>query len=269
MILEFEGVYHNTEVMINGKKAMYRPYGYTNFYVDCTERFVIGQDNRIEVIAHNSDQPNSRWYSGAGIYRPVTLFTSDPAGIELNGVRIRTLSLNPAKVEVSVRTTQPGDVQIRIEDGGRVLAQTTRPSDGKAKATFVLEDVKLWSPENPKLYTCEICFGTDNENVTFGVRTLSWDAEKGFCLNDRRYILQGACIHHDHAMLGAKCYADAEERRVKLLKETGYNAIRSAHNPCTKSLLDACDRLGMLMMDEYIDHWYRQINKVRKRSVHE
>ncbi|OZG60636.1 glycosyl hydrolase family 2 [Bifidobacterium myosotis] len=323
MILEFEGVYHNAEVWINGEKVAFRPYGYTNFTVDVTGRLTVGQDNEIRVIARNADQPNSRWYSGAGIYRPVTLWTSPRDHIKLDGVTVRTLSIGsgddgePAKVEFTVATTAPGTISVTAvplppaeagmrsvteigsvpatsvssdEEAGSRRLTGGEPANGKGHArendlaptdnqpqsvvrtapagdgeTTVVLDIPapyLWSPEHPNLYTARIRYQsaadpaiTDETEVTFGIRELAWGGD-GLTINGERAIIQGACIHHDNGVLGACAYADAEERKLALLKANGYNAIRSAHNPCSKALLDAADRLGMLVMDEYIDHWY-------------
>lgn len=249
-ILEFEGVYHNAEVWLNGQKAAFRPYGYTNFYVDCAPYLHAGE-NELRVIARNADQPNSRWYSGAGIYRPVQLWTARSAHIALNGVKIRTLSLDPAVVEVRVKTTAPGTVRLTVDD----LPVVQQESDGEAVFTLTLDNARLWTPETPNLYTCRVSFADDEVTETFGVRKVEWGTD-GFLLNGKRYIIQGACIHHDNGLLGAVCDPDAVARKVRLLKENGYNAIRSAHNPCSKALLAECDRQGMLVMDEYIDHWY-------------
>lgn len=249
-ILEFEGVYHNAEVWLNGQKAAFRPYGYTNFYVDCAPYLHSGE-NELRVIARNADQPNSRWYSGAGIYRPVQLWTARGAHITLNGVKIRTLSLDPAVVEVRVKTTAPGTVRLTVND----LPAVQQESDGEAVFTLTLDNARLWTPETPNLYTCRVSFADDEVTETFGVRKVEWGTD-GFLLNGKRYIIQGACIHHDNGLLGAVCDPDAVARKVRLLKENGYNAIRSAHNPCSKALLTECDRQGMLVMDEYIDHWY-------------
>lgn len=249
-ILEFEGVYHNAEVWLNGQKAAFRPYGYTNFYVDCAPYLHAGE-NELRVIARNADQPNSRWYSGAGIYRPVQLWTARGARIALNGVKIRTLSLDPAVVEVRVKTTAPGTVRLTVDD----LPVMQQESDGEAVFTLTLDNARLWTPETPNLYTCRVSFADDEVTETFGVRKVEWGTD-GFLLNGKRYIIQGACIHHDNGLLGAVCDPDAVARKVRLLKENGYNAIRSAHNPCSKALLAECDRQGMLVMDEYIDHWY-------------
>lgn len=249
-ILEFEGVYHNAEVWLNGQKAAFRPYGYTNFYVDCAPYLHAGE-NELRVIARNADQPNSRWYSGAGIYRPVQLWTARGVHITLNGVKIRTLSLDPAVVEVRVKTTAPGTVRLTVDD----LPAVQQESDGKAVFTLTLDNARLWTPETPNLYTCRVNFADDEVTETFGVRKVEWGTD-GFLLNGKRHIIQGACIHHDNGLLGAVCDPDAVARKVRLLKENGYNAIRSAHNPCSKALLTECDRQGMLVMDEYIDHWY-------------
>ena len=249
-ILEFEGVYHNAEVWLNGQKAAFRPYGYTNFYVDCAPYLHAGE-NELRVIARNADQPNSRWYSGAGIYRPVQLWTAGGAHIALNGVKIRTLSLDPAVVEVRVKTTAPGTVRLTVDD----LPAVQQESDGEAVFSLTLDNARLWTPETPNLYTCRVSFADDEVTETFGVRKVEWGTD-GFLLNGKRYIIQGACIHHDNGLLGAVCDPDAVARKVRLLKENGYNAIRSAHNPCSKALLAECDRQGMLVMDEYIDHWY-------------
>lgn len=249
-ILEFEGVYHNAEVWLNGQKAAFRPYGYTNFYVDCAPYLHAGE-NELRVIARNADQPNSRWYSGAGIYRPVQLWTARGAHIALNGVKIRTWSLDPAVVEVRVKTTAPGTVRLMVDD----LPAMQQESDGEAVFTLTLDNVRLWTPETPNLYTCRVSLADDEVAETFGVRKVEWGTD-GFLLNGKRYIIQGACIHHDNGLLGAVCDPDAVARKVRLLKENGYNAIRSAHNPCSKALLAECDRQGMLVMDEYIDHWY-------------
>ena len=249
-ILEFEGVYHNAEVWLNGQKAAFRPYGYTNFYVDCAPYLHAGE-NELRVIARNADQPNSRWYSGAGIYRPVQLWTARGAHITLNGAKIRILSLDPAVVEVRVKTTAPGTVRLTVDD----LPAMQQESDGEAVFTLTLDNARLWTPETPNLYTCRVSFADDEVTETFGVRKVAWGTD-GFLFNGKRYIIQGACIHHDNGLLGAVCDPDAVARKVRLLKENGYNAIRSAHNPCSKALLTECDRQGMLVMDEYIDHWY-------------
>ncbi len=266
MLLEFEGVQHNAEVWVNGRKEAFRPYGYTNFYVDLTDLVNIGEDNEIRVIARNSDQPNSRWYSGAGIYRPVTLWTAPVEHIAVNGLFVRTVTADPktgdARISVEIETTGAGSVQIEIVDAaGTFAAGLVRPCKaGVNKYEIAIAGAKLWSLEHPELYVCKADYTArdgnhDTAETTFGIRTLEW-GDRGLLINGSRVIVQGACIHHDNGVLGACAYPDAEERKIRLMKENGYNAIRSAHNPCSKALLDACDRLGVLVMDEYIDHWY-------------
>ena len=249
-VLEFEGVYRKAEVFVNGKKAAFRPYGYTNFYVELDGLLHAGE-NTVEVIARNADQPNSRWYSGAGIYRPVKLWSSPKTYIPLNGVKIRTVSTSPAVIEVTVKTSVPGDAQVEILDEGRPVASAS----GSGSFQLEIPNGKLWSAEHPNLYTARVTFGEDVDEETFGIRSLTWGND-GMKLNGERIILRGACIHHDNGLLGAACHPDAVERRLRILKENGYNAIRSAHNPCSKAALEICDRMGMLVMDEYIDHWY-------------
>ena len=256
------------------------------------------------MIARNSDQPNSRWYSGTGIYRPAYLYVGEEKHIPVNGVKIRTLSYDPARIEVVVKTSSPGEVSLKIEFEGskvlRVIGESTKignvnndkiiSSDNKnmqpnesvqtgkngqkselaqveaeknnqeaAYQTIFQLDVpnaKLWDTEHPNLYTCKAIFGEDEVTETFGIRELIWNPQVGMTINGERVILRGACFHHDNGVLGACTYPEAEERKMRILKENGYNAVRSAHYPCSKALLDACDRVGMLMMDEYVDVWY-------------
>lgn len=272
---EFEGVYHNAEIYLNGKKAAFRPYGYSDFFVDASGCLKYGEKNTIRVIARNADQPNSRWYSGAGLYRPVWMYTAPGEHIVPNGIRVRTLSADPAVIEAEIKTTCPGMLDIRVarEPGGECgndgiwespAVSVQEHTDGTAVLQLTVPDARFWSPETPELYRLRAEFspdGTeaetpDRQEVTFGIRVIGWDTEKGFSINGERVILRGACIHHDNGVLGACCYPEAEERKIRILKENGYNAVRSAHNPCSKALLDACDRLGMLVMDEFVDVWY-------------
>lgn len=260
LLLEFEGVYRKAEVWLNGEKLAFRPYGYTNFYVDLTGKLTAGE-NVLRVIARNADQPNCRWYSGAGIYRPVVLHILPPAHLDVNGVKISTADWQRRTVRVALSGPEDGGAAVDILDGGAVLASgRAELSGGRGELTLAVEGARLWSPGDPKLYTCRVAFGEDVREVTFGIRGLTWGKE-GICLNGQRVILRGACIHHDNGLLGAACWPDAAERKIRLLQAAGYNAVRSAHNPCSKALLEACDRLGVLVMDEYVDHWYIHKNK--------
>ena len=269
---EFEGVYHNAEIWLNGNRAAFRPYGYSDFFVDASKYLKYGEKNQIRVIARNADQPNSRWYSGAGIYRPVWLYTASAGHILQNGIRVRTISTEPAVIEAEIRTTCAGALDIGIraaEETEDFAAEAHEHTDGSAAVRLTVPDARLWSVDTPYLYRMQVKFTADTDEtetggsgeadvreITFGIRLVGWDTEKGFSINGERVILRGACIHHDNGVLGACCYPEAEERKVRILKENGYNAIRSAHNPCSKAMLEACDRLGMLVMDEFVDVWY-------------
>lgn len=269
---EFEGVYHNAEIWLNGNKAAFRPYGYSDFFVDASKYLKYGEKNQIRVIARNADQPNSRWYSGAGIYRPVWLYTAPAGHILQNGIRVRTLSTEPAVIEAEIRTTCAGALDIGIraaEETEDFVAEAHEHTDGSAAVRLTVPDARLWSVDTPYLYRMQVKFTADTDGsetddsenadvreITFGIRIVDWDTKKGFSINGERVILRGACIHHDNGVLGACCYPEAEERKVRILKENGYNALRSAHNPCSKALLEACDRFGMLVMDEFVDVWY-------------
>lgn len=254
---EVEGAYHNARVFINGEKICHRPYGYSDFFFDATSAIKAGEENEIQIFTDNSDQPNSRWYSGTGLYRPVHMYVAENEHILPNGIFVSTLDIEPARIKVEINTSSDGPVEIEILDGEKVVAiAKTQTNNHKAQAEIEIKDAKLWSTKSPYLYTCHVKYKEDEQEVTFGIRTLKWDNKKGISINNKRVILRGACIHHDNGVLGACAYYEAEERKVRILKENGYNAIRSAHNPCSKALLEACDKLGMLVMDEYVDVWY-------------
>lgn len=257
LILEFEGVYRKATVSVNGQKAAFHDYGYTGFYIDITKFVSYGRENHLRVDVVNSDQPNSRWYSGTGIYRPAWLYILPERHIRMDGIRVTTLDYRSRRITVSVETEGDGALSFEILDGDHVIAgQKSDSVSGKALWETSLPDADLWSPKTPKLYTCRVTYGEDVREVRFGIRTVECTPEKGFCINGERVILRGACIHHDNGLLGACAYDFAERRKIRILHENGYNAVRSAHNPCSKALLEACDELGMLVMDEYIDGWY-------------
>jgi beta-galactosidase len=276
IVFEFEGVYRKASVYVNDQKVGFQDYGYIGFFVDVTEAVRFGEENAIRVEAVNSDQPNSRWYSGTGIYRPVWMYVLPQKHIELEGIRISTLDYKTPKIRVQAALcpgTSGAEETVRIEilDEGKVIADTTAPvgkgqtipaqretgePGAAASCEIELAGATCWSPENPYLYTCRVTYGEDVQEERFGIRVVECTPEKGFCINGERVILRGACIHHDNGILGAREYDFANYRKVRILKEGGYNAIRSAHNPCSKSLLRACDEMGVMMMDEYVDVWY-------------
>jgi hypothetical protein len=259
IVLQFEGVYRNAKVMVNGVEAGGRPYGYIPFFIDMDNFLRYGEDNSVRVEADNLKVPNSRWYSGAGIYRPVWLYISDNAYIEPEGVRITTISYKPPKIHIDV-AHHGGEVQFEILDGDKCLMQ------GSGDCVDIeLPNAKLWSDEAPNLYNCHVILmknGTavDEWTESFGIRTIEW-SNKGLFINGNETLLRGGCIHHDNGILGACSWPKSEERRVRILKENGYNAIRSAHNPPSPAMLDACDKYGMYVIDEMWDMWYQHKTK--------
>ncbi|WP_270249882.1 glycoside hydrolase family 2 TIM barrel-domain containing protein [Ruthenibacterium lactatiformans] len=260
VILEFEGVYMNSTVLLNGEQVGGWYYGYTNFFVDLTSKLKIGAKNELMVIADNSKVPNARWYTGSGIYRPVNLWVGGMTHIFPQSLRVKTLSIDPAIVEISTEI-ENAEVSYEILDGEKAVASAS----GKT-AVVSIPDAKLWSAENPNLYTVKAVVKKNGAIVDeaierFGIRTLAWSAKKGLEINGRTVKLKGGCIHHDNGILGACTYKDAEKRKVRKLKEFGFNAIRFSHYPAGKDLLDACDEVGIYVMDESFDQWRAQKTK--------
>jgi len=247
VIIEFEGVYRNCTVSLNGKEIGGHKYGYTTFTLPL-ENLNIGGENTITVVADNSKLPNSRWYTGSGIYRPVWIYVGEEDGIGYRGVKITTVSIQPAVVKVDA----PANAKVEIWDGETVVAFGV-PGE------IALPDAKLWSDETPNLYTCRVTVGNDTVEEKFGIREIKW-SPKGLFINGKETLLRGGCVHHDHGVLGAACYDESEWRRVRILKEAGFNAIRAAHNPCSRAMLEACDFYGMYVMGESFDMWYNRKN---------
>lgn len=243
--LEFEAIYHKATVYINGEKAKFQAYGYSNFYVDLDKYLKYGSENVISVEVNNTEMKNSRWYSGSGIYRPVYLYVRDKDDIEINGIEISTVSVSPAKIRVKT-DMKSSEVSIEITKDGKCVATAT----GK-DVLIDIPNAKLWSCDTPEMYECTVNGVTEK----FGIRMIEWN-ENGFFVNGVSTLLRGACVHHDNGILGAACVKEAEYRKVRILKENGYNAIRSAHNPCSKYMLEACDKYGMYMVDEIYDMWF-------------
>ncbi len=246
VVLHFEGVYQNCKVYANGALAGAHRYGYTAFEVDISD-FVQAGANTVRVEVDNSLEPNCRWYSGSGIYRPVQLLIREKNHI--SQVHLETVDIHPAKLRVDAQTTQNSDITVDIYEGKKRVA-SGRPG------ILEVPEAKLWSAENPFLYTVLVRTDTDQRVIPFGIRKLEWSAEKGMSVNGQRVLLRGGCIHHDHGVLGACEFYDAEERRIRILKENGFNAVRIAHNPASQITLDICDRLGMYVMNETFDGWY-------------
>jgi beta-galactosidase len=271
--LEFEGVYRQAMVYLNGDLAGQCVSGYSLFSVKADNFLRHGADNQIRVECRVAE--DSRWYSGAGIYRDTHLIVGDLVHVALDGVRVTTPDVDPerAVVEIAVvvenedLSTCTVDVVTEVRDGaGNVVAADTAPvtvlpgEPATVRQRLYVKRPALWSVETPALYTAAVTLRDttgvrDEERVTFGIHALQLDPDHGLRVNGEPVKLRGACVHHDNGVIGAATIAQADERRVQLLKEAGFNAIRSAHNPISKAMLDACDRLGMLVMDEAYDMW--------------
>ena len=240
-VLHFEGVYQNCTVSVGGVLCGSHRYGYTAFDVDISDAVTAG-DNLVNITVDNSLQPNCRWYSGSGIYRDVTLLIRDKNYIRT--LQIETVSVSPAVIKV----TSDADT-VEIYDGDTLIVSGVPGS-------LTVPDAKLWSEKHPDLYRCKAKSSTDEKWLTFGIRELKWSAKTGLTVNGEPVKLRGGCIHHDHGVLGACEYWGSEERRIRILREQGFNAVRIAHNPASQITLETCDRLGMYVMDECFDGWY-------------
>ena len=263
VILELEGVYRRSTVCLNGKKLGGWINGYTGYTVDLSDALRFGEENELTVVADNSQTPNSRWYTGSGIYRDVWLHIGNKQHIVPDGICVITESIEPAVLHVSTETVNlspDSRVLVRVFDG------ETCVTEGEGEDCRVLvPSAKLWNAEHPNLYRVSVSIenkGTviDEAEVLTGIRSLSWSAKTGLLVNGRETKLRGGCLHHTNGILGAVSTHSVELTKVKKLKEAGFNAIRSAHNPMGKALLEACDALGMYVMDEAFDQW--QLKKV-------
>ncbi len=275
--VEFEGVYMNAEVWLNNNLLGRHPYGYTSFIYDLTPYLKPGEANVLTVVVDNATHRNSRWYSGSGIYRHVWLRVSEPAYVAPWGVYVTTPAISSDSANVVVETTIKNDASSSKDlvlrshvaaPEGEIVATAESPVTVQAGESVVVKQEmevpspRLWSLEKPTLYRLETELaaeesGTlvDAESTVFGIRSISFDAQEGFRLNGEPVLLLGGCVHHDNGVMGAAAYDRSEERKVELLKASGFNAVRCAHNPPSPAFLDACDRLGMLVMDEAFDCW--------------
>ena len=269
--LEFEGIYQNSSVSLNGVSLGGRPYGYVPFLIGLNEALKYGEENVLIIEVDNSKLPNSRWYTGSGIYRPVNLLVGNPSHIKYQGVKITTLSYDPARIHVAVsvdteNTASAQEITVEILDGETVVVKQSIPvCGGKAAAEMVVPNAKLWSDGAPNLYSCRVVLqengaAVDEAFETFGIRMLSWN-RNGFFVNGKETLLRGGCVHHDNGILGAATWEKSEWRRVRIMKEAGFNAIRSSHNPASEAMLRACDAYGVYVLDETFDTWYNRKNK--------
>jgi beta-galactosidase len=279
-LINFDGVYMNSEVWVNGKLVDNHPYGYTAFQFEIT-KFLnpAGKPNVIAVKVKNEGK-NSRWYSGSGIYRHVWLIQKQPVHIAHDGVFVNAGNISENEADVTITATVENStndgadvqLQIRIVDANGKVSATSETSvkNIPTGTEDIVQRIKvpqaqLWSTDEPNLYTAEIQVVTngkvtDNTVTTFGIRTIHFDAKTGFTLNGKTVLLKGGNLHHDNGFLGSATIDRAEERRVELMKANGFNAIRASHNPPSKQFLDACDRLGIFVLDEAFDQWVRPKN---------
>lgn len=277
VMLKFEGVYMNTFVYVNGQLASKNPYGYTTFYVNLDDYLRYDEDNEIRVVVRNGAMTNSRWYSGGGIYRDVYILVSDLSYIVPEGVQISTVDADEEYASINIKTElknrkhNPADLKLENiiqDDKGNIVSCDTIPVTLFENEMRIMNQrltVKnpcLWSYESPTLYRCitRLYEGDElkDESIsTFGIRTLSVDAQRGFRVNGKTVKFRGACIHHDSGLLGAATYEEAQYRQIKILKDAGFNAVRMSHQPMAPAMLRACDRLGMYVMDESFDMWTR------------
>lgn len=279
-VIQFEGVYGDTKVYINGDYAASNHNGYRGFYIPLDSYLKYGEENEIKVEVNNTMQPNSRWYSGSGIYRNVNILTADLLHIKVDGAKITTPEIceNSAMVVIdldieneTIRNQKVSIITELFDDSGEKItgdityATVYRQDEIKIRQRILVKKPRLWSPERPDLYECRIEIREnelllDQENIKFGIRSLQLDSEYGLRINGKQTKLRGACIHHDNGIIGACTLERAEERRCEQMKEAGFNCIRSSHHPISKAMLEACDRLGMLVIDELTDMWTNSKN---------
>lgn len=278
VFIDFDGVYMNSDVWINGTHLGHRPFGYISFRYDLTPHLYWDKENVIAVRVDNSEQPNSRWYSGCGIYRNVWLTTVEPVHVDLWGVHVTTPEITREKAAVIVRTTLQNDLpeevnavtETAIMDAmGKQVASASVPgtlaagtSQEVEQELFVPRPV-LWTLENPYLYEVVTRVFVDEKQVDeyvtpLGIRYFTFDAQRGFFLNGEHTKIKGVCMHHDLGCLGAAVNTRAIERQLEILREMGVNGIRTAHNPPAPELLQLCDRMGFIVMNETFDMWRKR-----------
>lgn len=266
LFLEFEGVYRDARVYVNNAEISVPPYGFIPFFVNLGGCVHAGS-NVIEVACDNVEQPDCRWYSGAGIHRPVWLWEGPVSHIRPEGIRVTTMSIDPATVCVDVRFEASAKSSpsaplphIHIFDAEGTLVASALGNH----ASIIIPNAHLWSAESPYLYRCTVELREtdsptsallDSAEVSFGIRKLDWSPQ-GLFVNGRETLLQGGCVHCDNGVLGAASFPESEWRRITLLKQAGFNALRIAHNPAPTALLEACDHVGMYVIDEAWDMWF-------------
>ena len=277
VLVEFEGVMAKALVYLNNRLLACHQYGYSSFFIDMSGALRFDQKNTLKVVAVNQELASS-WYPGSGIYRDVILWEGSRQTFKPDGVRLTTLAAQEGAAEISVTyemknaqdTEAAVSVTMELLDGDRMICAQKQAhvlnGDSAGEMHCCLTNVRLWSPEHPFLYTLRLTMRDaagqflDEHKESVGLRRLSLSAEKGLCINGKTVKLRGACIHHDNGIIGATTLEAAEEFRLLKLKEAGFNSIRSAHHPASKAMLRACDKLGILVMDELTDMWCEQKN---------
>jgi beta-galactosidase len=265
----------NSDIWVNGKHIGNHPYGYTSFYYDITPCLnTAGQSNVVAVRVRNEDE-NARWYSGSGIYRHTWITLVNPTHIGMWGISVKTPLVTEKSADINITTTlvnsgkkvAPVTVQVQIIDPSGQVVEMAESNTTISPGTKIsldqnisVSDPVLWSVDNPKLYNARVTVlikntEKDNLNTAFGIRIIKMDAQNGLSINGVNLELKGGCIHHDNGPLGSATIDRAEERKIELLKKAGFNSIRCSHNPPSPYLLDVCDRLGMLVIDELYDIW--------------
>lgn len=271
--LYIEAASSQSEVWVNGKKVYFNAYSYTPYKLDITSYLnEPGKPNLIAIKAVNNGN-NSRWYIGSGMFRNVWLTTTDKLHLENWDTYIDASRLEKKKAVINFSTlihnkgisADGGKIHLRIlsptgEEVYTAELPTSLTDQSPVKTTFSLAKPQLWSVDEPLLYKAEVILKADGKNydkleIPFGIRTLAFSAEKGFLLNSKPLKLKGACVHHDNGLLGSAAIARADERKVELLKANGFNAVRCSHNLASENFLNACDRLGLLVIHETFDQW--------------
>ena len=276
----FDGVYMESDVWINGKHVGFHPYGYTPFYYDITPFLNPDGSNNVIAVKVNSPGKNSRWYSGAGIYRHVELIITNQVHLAQWGNFVTTPEVSKEMASVKMESTVENNtataqtisvVTTLINPKGETVATDEKRESVKPDQKLVVAQSlavakpSLWSPESPAIYIATVVVKvggavSDRTITHFGIRSLKFDPLQGFLLNGEKVLLKGGCMHHDNGILGSATYDRAEERRVEFMKRFGFNAIRTSHNPPSHQFLDACDRLGVFVIDEAFDMWEKQKN---------
>lgn len=272
--VEFDGIYCNSEVSINGQLLGFRPNGYSSFKYELTDHLKFGEPNIIMVKADHSAFADTRWYTGSGIYRNVRLVKAAPIHVAYWGVQVTTPEVSEVKAIISIKTevvNAADDTSLDwvIEDAAGIpvaSGTSAQVAAGVFQAKTQLANPKLWDTEKPNLYQLKTRVKLEGNQIdetvtTFGIREIAFDANKGFFLNGKSVKLKGVNLHHDAGALGAAVTKSAWEYRVKKLKSIGVNAIRMSHNPHSPELMDVCDEMGMLVMDEFFDEWHRPKGK--------